>query len=57
MYLWCDDKAVVHIAFNLMFHERTKHIKVDCHFSREKLQSGVILSSHITKPLGNGRIE
>ena len=47
--LYCDNNFAINIEHNLK-HNKTKHIKIDQHFIKEKLESGLITTTHI--PLG-----
>nr|GEZ01657.1 putative reverse transcriptase, RNA-dependent DNA polymerase, Gag-polypeptide of LTR copia-type [Tanacetum cinerariifolium] len=45
--LFCDNQSGKHIANNLIFHERTKHVEMDCYFVRERVERKKIMPVHI----------
>ncbi|GJX58336.1 NSP-interacting kinase 1-like protein [Tanacetum coccineum] len=60
--LFCDNKSAQQLAANPCFHDRTKHLAIDCHFTRDKVQDGFLqtafspthlqLADIMTKTLG-----
>ncbi|KAJ0589411.1 putative RNA-directed DNA polymerase [Helianthus annuus] len=43
----CDNEAAIQISENPVQHDRTKHVEVDRHFIKEKLETGIIEMSFV----------
>lgn len=55
-----EDKSAISIAQNLMQHEMTKHVEVDRHLIKEKLEAAILkiqfvpLEQHVANALNKG---
>ena len=49
--VWCDNISALALAFSPIFHARSKHVKVDYHFVREKVVNKDILLQHVLTSL------
>lgn len=45
--LMCDNRAAISISENPVQHDRTKHIEVDRHFIKEKIEAGIITLPYV----------
>ena len=45
--VYCDNKVAISIVHNPVLHDRTKHVEVDKHFIKKKIDNGVICMSYI----------
>ena len=46
--IWCDNIGAIALASNPVFHARTKHVKNDYHFIREKVCNNDIKVQHVS---------
>lgn len=49
--VYCDNVSAVYMSTNPVQHQRTKHIEIDIHFVREKVQMGEVRVMHIPASL------
>ncbi|RVX07808.1 Retrovirus-related Pol polyprotein from transposon RE1 [Vitis vinifera] len=47
MKLYCDNKAAISVAHNPVLYDRTKHVEVDKHFIKEKIDNGLVCMTYI----------
>lgn len=47
MKVYCNNKVAINIAHNPVHHDRTKYVKVDKHFIKEKIYFGEVCMTYI----------
>ncbi|KAB2618580.1 hypothetical protein D8674_014449 [Pyrus ussuriensis x Pyrus communis] len=49
--IFCDNQSAIALAFNPVFHARTKHVEIDYHYIREKVLAGQVSVHHVASLL------
>lgn len=48
MKILCDNRASISMAKNLVHRDRTKHVEIDRHFIKEKIDQDIIAVTHVS---------
>ena len=48
MKVYCDNRSTISVAHNPVLHDITKHVEVDEHFTKEKIDSGMICMPYVS---------
>jgi len=51
MSMYCDNTSAITIAHNPVQHDRTKHVEIDRHFIKEKLEAEIIFFPFVRSEL------
>ena len=51
MRLHCDNKASISITYNPVQHNHTKHVEVDRHFIKEKIDNSLICTPFVSSKM------
>lgn len=43
MHIYSDSTSTIKLANNPVYHDKTKHVEVDCHFIKENIEKDVLL--------------
>lgn len=46
--LWCDNTGAAAMSSGAVFHARTKHVEIDVHFVRERVNSKELHVRHVS---------
>ena len=65
--IWSDNQSRIKLSKNLVFHDKSKHIKVRYHYIRDIVEKGVVklqylatdeqVADVLTKPLSKVKLE
>ena len=51
MRIFCDNQVAISIAKNPVHHDMTKHVEIDHHFTKEKIDEGIITLGYMPTAL------
>lgn len=45
--MWCDNQGAIALAYNPVYHDKTKHVELDIHFIRDKVAAKSIEVNYV----------